>query len=68
LRVNDIVRELETGLLLLAHDCRDLAVFDLVELTGADFALLTLGAGGLDRIRAQDRADMVGAVPRLGTL
>ena len=61
-------RELETDLLLLADDLLDLAVLDLLELTGGDLAFFTLGAGGLDRLRAQDRADMVGAERWLGTL
>ena len=61
-------RELEADLLLLAHDLLDLAVLDRLELARAELALLMPGAGGLDRLRAQDRADMVGAERWLGSL
>jgi hypothetical protein len=61
-------RELEADLLLLAHDLLDLAILDRLQLGGAQFAFVVLGAGAMDRLRAQDRADMVGTERWLGTL
>ena len=46
----------------------DLAVLDLLELGRGYLTLLALGARLLDRRGAQDRADMVGAEWRLGSL
>src|SRR5215467_257296 len=60
-------RELEADLLLLPDDLVDLAVLDLLELGVGQGACLVLGARVLDRGRAQDAADMVGAERRLGS-
>src|SRR5262249_8811192 len=60
--------ELEADLRLLRDDLLDLAILDLLELFGRDLALLMPGAGLLERRRAQQAADVVGAERRLGTL
>src|SRR5262249_47178805 len=62
-----IGRELETDVLLLLDDLVDLAVLDRLEVSFAELARLVLGTRVLDRGRAQDAADMVGTVRRLGS-
>src|SRR5262249_56330357 len=49
-------------------DLLDLAVVDRVELGGGDGALFALGARLLERRRAQEAADMIGAERRFGSL
>ena len=60
--------ELEADLFLLLDDALDLAVFHRLERCGVDLALGALGARFLQRRRAQQAADMVGAEGRLGAL
>src|SRR5205085_6436032 len=60
-------RELQPDLLLLLDDGLDLAVLDSLEVGGRDLALLKLGARALDRGRAQNRADVIGAERGLGS-
>ena len=59
-------RELEADRFLLADDLFDLAVLDRGKLGRADRAGRRLLARLLERGRAQQRADMVGAKRRLG--
>ena len=54
-------RELQADRGLPVHDLLDLHVLDLAQLVGRDLALLELGARLLDRRRAQQAADLVGA-------
>ena len=61
-------RELEPDLFLLLDDLLDLAVFDFLQLRGGDLAALALGARLLERRRAQQAADMIGAKWRRGSL
>jgi hypothetical protein len=56
----------QADLLLLANDRGDLAVFDRLELIGADLAALALRAGLFQRGRTQQTANVVGAERRLG--
>src|SRR4029079_8116467 len=58
--------DLEPDLLLLLDDLLDLAILDRLELAGTDLALLALGARLSQRRGAQDAADHVGAIGRLG--
>src|SRR5262249_56028293 len=51
--------------LLLADDLLDLAILDLLQLLGRDLAFLTARARRLERLRAQQAADVVGAIRRL---
>src|SRR5712691_2037822 len=60
-------RKLEADLLLLLDDLLDFPVFDRLELGRRDGALFVLGAGLLERRGAQEAADMIGAVGRLGS-
>ena len=57
---------LQADLLLLLDDALDLAVFDRLEVGGADLALGALCPRLLQRCGAQQAADMVGAERRLG--
>ena len=59
-------RELEADLLLLADRLLDLAVLDFLQLRGGDLAALMPGARFLERCRAQQRADVIGAEGRPG--
>ena len=59
-------RELEADRFLLADDLLDLAVFHRAELGGADRARRRLLARLLERRRAEQRSDVVGAERRLG--
>ncbi len=59
---------LQADRLLLLDEGDDLAVFDLLERSIADFAACALVAGVLQRRRAQQAADHVGAKGRLGAL
>src|SRR5262245_12650534 len=60
--------ELEPDLLLLPDHLLDLAVLDLLQLRGADLALLALAPRGLERRRAQQAAHVIGPERRLGSL
>src|SRR5262249_49368142 len=60
--------ELEPDLLLLLDDLLDLAVLDLLQLRGADLALLTLDPRGPERRGAQQAAHVIGPERRLGSL
>src|SRR5262249_24505088 len=60
--------KLKAELLLLLDDLFDLAVLDRLELGGGDGALFALGARLLERRRAQEAADMIGAERRFGSL
>ena len=57
---------MEADVLLLLDDALDLAVFDLLQLRGADLALGALGPRVMDRLGTQQAADMVGAERGLG--
>jgi len=61
-------RELQPDLLLFPDDVFDIAVIERGELGGRDRVLLALGARRLDRIAAQDGADMIGPERRLFSL
>ncbi len=54
-------RELQADRGLLLHDLFDLAVLDLAQVVGRDFARLELGARLLDARRPQQAADFIGA-------
>src|SRR5262249_49950483 len=54
--------------LLLADDLLDLAVLDRLQRRRIDLAALALLAGGMERGRAQQTADVVGAERRRGAL
>src|SRR5262249_2878556 len=56
---------LEPHMPLLADDLLDLAVLDLLQLLGRDLAFLAARARRLERLRAQQAADVVGAIRRL---
>ena len=58
-------RALQADLLLLLDDLLDLLVLDLLQLSGVDLVLLALLARFLDRRRAQEAADVIGAKRRL---
>ena len=58
---------LQSGLLLLLDQRRDLAVLDRLELLGRDLAALALAARLLQRGGTQQAADMVGTKRRLGS-
>ncbi len=60
-------RELEPDLLLLLDDLLDLAVLDRGEVSRTDLALFPFGARLLQRRRAQNAADHVGAERRLAS-
>jgi hypothetical protein len=60
-------RELQAHLLLLLDQLRNFLILDLLQVGGADLPLLALLAGFLDRRGAQEAADMVGAIGRLGS-
>ena len=60
--------ELQPDRRLLVHHLLDFHVLDLLEVVGADLALLEFGAGFLDLLRAQETADFVGAKRRPGPL
>jgi hypothetical protein len=51
----------------LGDDLRDFAIFDVFESGRVYRARFAFGAGFLDRCRAQDAADMIGAERRLGS-
>src|SRR5439155_4207296 len=59
---------LEAGRFLLLDQGLDLTILDRFQLLGRDLALLTLAARILERGRAQETADVVGAKGRLGSL
>src|SRR6185312_9945641 len=61
-------RELEPDLFLPLHDARDLSVLDRLQGRGVDLALGEFRARILERGRAQQAADMVGAERRRGAL
>src|SRR5262249_44795340 len=54
--------------LLLADDLLDLAVLDHLQRGSVDLAALALLAGGMERGRAQQTADVIGAERRRGAL
>ena len=60
--------ELHADVFLLLDQLLDLGVFDLLQVGDADLALLALGAGLLQRLGAQEAADLVGAKGGLGPL
>src|SRR5262249_2956162 len=60
-------REVKPDFLLLPDDLLDLPVLDLLERGVTDRALLVLFARFLERRRAQEAADMIGAERRLGS-
>ena len=60
-------RALQADLFLLLDDLRDFLVLDLLQVGGADLALVALGARLGDRRRAQIAADVVGAEGRRGS-
>src|SRR5436190_13488655 len=57
----------EPDRLFRGGDLRDFAVFNLLELSCVYCAALAFGAGFLDRPRAQNAADVIGAERRLGS-
>ena len=57
---------LEADRLLLGDDLPDLGVLDRRQLLGGDAAGLALGAGLLQRRRAQDGADVIGTEWHIG--
>src|SRR4029450_1111854 len=60
--------ELDPDLLLLLDHLLDLAILDLLQLRGADLALLALRPRGLERRGAQQAAHVIGPERRLGSL
>ena len=60
--------ELHADLFLLPDQLLDLGVLDLLQVGGADLAFLALGAGLLQRLGAQEAADLVGAERGFGPL
>src|SRR5262249_32728073 len=59
-------RELQPDLLLFFDDLLDLAILDFTQVLGRDLARGALGTRLLERCRAQQAADMIGAKRRLG--
>src|SRR6266702_2431111 len=65
--ISTVGRQLHPDLFLLLDDGLDLAILDRLEIGGGDLAIRSFGARTLDRCRAQDRTDVIGAEGGFGS-